>query len=106
MTLNGHYALYYILHACLSELTTKISMEIDPYCQQQKCSPLNVVYSDIRVMQIFLGVREIWGRQSKVVRAKKRFFDLCAAISRKRRKIRPKLLLITNRKLIERFRLV
>ena len=36
-------------------------MQIDPYCQQQKCSPVNVVSSDIRVMQIFAGVREIWG---------------------------------------------
>jgi len=36
-------------------------MQIDPYCQQRKCSPVNVVSSDIRVMQIFAGVREIWG---------------------------------------------
>ena len=36
-------------------------MQIDPYCQQQKCSPVNVLSSDIRVMQIFAGVREIWG---------------------------------------------
>ena len=32
-----------------------------PYCQRRKCSPVNVVSSDIRVMQIFAGVREIWG---------------------------------------------
>jgi len=25
------------LHACLSEPTTKIWMQIDPYCQRQKC---------------------------------------------------------------------
>ena len=49
------------LHACLSEPTTKIWMQIDPYCQWRKCSPVNVVSSDIRVMQIFAGVREIWG---------------------------------------------
>jgi len=36
-------------------------MQIDPYCQQWKCSPVNVVSSNIRVMQIFAGVREIWG---------------------------------------------
>ena len=36
-------------------------MQIDPYCQQQKCSPVNVVSSNIRVMQIVAGVREIWG---------------------------------------------
>jgi len=43
------------------EATTAKRMQIDPYCQQQKCSPENVVSSDIRVMQIFAGVREIWG---------------------------------------------
>ena len=43
------------------EATTAKRMQIDPYCHQQKCSPLNVVSSDIRVMQIFAGVREIWG---------------------------------------------
>jgi len=36
-------------------------MQIDPYCQQQKCSPVNVVSSNIRVMQIFTGVQEISG---------------------------------------------
>jgi len=35
--------------------------QIDPYCQRRKCSPVNVVSSDIRVMQIFAGVLEIWG---------------------------------------------
>jgi len=41
--------------------TTKIWMQIDPYCQWQKCSPVNVLSSVIRVMQIFAGVWEIWG---------------------------------------------
>jgi len=36
-------------------------MQIDAYCQQQKCSPLNVVSSGIRIVQIFAGVPEIWG---------------------------------------------
>ena len=36
-------------------------MQIDLYCQQQKCSSMNVVSSNIRVVQIFTGVREIWG---------------------------------------------
>jgi len=40
--------------------TIKICMQIDPYCQRRKCSPENVVSSDIRVMQVFAGVREIW----------------------------------------------
>jgi len=43
------------------EATTAKRMQIDPYFQQQKCSPVNVVSSNIRVMQIFAGVREIWG---------------------------------------------
>ena len=42
------------------EATTAKRMQIGPYCQRRKCSPVNVVSSDIRVMQIFAGVREIW----------------------------------------------
>jgi len=36
-------------------------MQIDLYCQQWKCSPVNVVSSHVRVMQIVAGVREMWG---------------------------------------------
>ena len=43
------------------DATTAKRMQIDPYCQRRKCSPENVVSSDIRVMQIFAGAREIWG---------------------------------------------
>jgi len=43
------------------EATTAKRMQIDPYCQQRNCSPVNVVSSNIRVMQIFACVREIWG---------------------------------------------
>ena len=43
------------------EATTAKRMQIDPYCQQKKCSPVNVVCSNIRVMQIFAGVQEILG---------------------------------------------
>jgi len=49
------------------DATTAKRMQIDPYCQQQKCSPVNVVSSDIRVMQIFSGVREIWGLKQESV---------------------------------------
>jgi len=35
------------------EAATAKQMQIDPYCQQQKCSAVNVVSSDIRVMQVF-----------------------------------------------------
>ena len=47
--------------SCVWDATTAKQMQIDPYCLWQKCSPENVVSSDIRVMQIFAGVREIWG---------------------------------------------
>ena len=48
-----------ILHVW--EATTAKRMQIDPYCQRQKCSAVNVVSSNIRVMQIFAWVPEIWG---------------------------------------------
>jgi len=52
------------------EAITAKRMQIDPYCQQRKCSPVNVVSSNINVMQIFTGVREIWdlkqGRGGKI----------------------------------------
>ena len=41
------------------EATTAKRMQIDPYCQRQKCSTVNVVSSSIRVMQIFTGVGKI-----------------------------------------------
>ena len=43
------------------EATAAKRMQIDPYCQQCKCSRENVVSSSIRIMQIFAGVRELWG---------------------------------------------
>jgi len=43
------------------EGTTAKRMQIDPYCRQWKCTPVNVVSSNIRLMQIFARVREIWG---------------------------------------------
>ena len=52
------------------EATTAKRIQIDPYCQSWKCSPVNVVSSNIRVMQIFAGVLEIWslkqGRGGKI----------------------------------------
>jgi len=45
------------LHTCVSEPTTKIWMKIDPYYQQQKCSPGIPVSSTISFMRIFAGVR-------------------------------------------------
>jgi len=45
------------LHTCVSEPTTKICMKIDPYYQQQKCSPEILVSSKVSFMRIFAGVR-------------------------------------------------
>jgi len=60
--------------------TTKICMQIDPYCQQRKCSPMNVLSSNIRVMQLFAGVREIWGLKQESGRLRCRFLCLSLAI--------------------------
>ena len=55
-------------------------MQIDPYCQRRKCSPVIVLSSDIRVMQIFTGVREIWGIKQESGRLRCRFSYLSLAI--------------------------
>jgi len=60
--------------------TAAKQMQIDPYCQQQKYSPVNVVSSNIRVIQIFAGVREIWGVKQESGRLKCRFSYLSLAI--------------------------
>jgi len=52
------------LHACLSEPTTKIWMQIDPYCQRRKCSPVNVVSSDKGDADIRRGSGDM-GRQTR-----------------------------------------
>jgi len=53
--------------------TTAKRMQIDPYCWQQKCGPVNVLSSNIRIMQIFAGVREIWGVKQESGRLRCRF---------------------------------
>jgi len=66
MTLNWPWAAimrfyaFFTLHICLSEPTTKIRMNIDPYYQRQKCRPKIAVSSSIRLMRIFAGVRLIF----------------------------------------------
>jgi len=55
-------------------------MQIDPYCQWPKCSLVNIVSSDIRVMQIFAGVREICGVKQESGRLRCRFSYLLLAI--------------------------
>jgi len=56
-------------HVRLSEPTTKMSIKTDPYCQQQKCSPMTLVSGNIRFMQIFARVtwREVNKRDSRVI---------------------------------------
>jgi len=55
-------------------------MQIEPYCQRRKCSPVNVLSSDIRVMQMFAGVQEIWGVKQESGRLRCRFSYLSLAI--------------------------
>jgi len=64
----------------LWEATTAKRMQIDPYCQQRKCGAVNVVSSDIGVMQIFAGVREIWGVKQESGRLRCGFSYLSLAI--------------------------
>jgi len=46
--------------AILKAITPK-RMEIDPYCQQQNCSPLNVLFIDVQISLILLGVSPLGG---------------------------------------------
>ena len=55
-------------------------MQIDPYCQRRTCSLVKVLSSDIRVMAIFAGVREIWGVKQESGRLRCRFSYLLLAI--------------------------
>jgi len=71
------------------EATTAKRMQIDPYCQWRKCSLLNIISSDIRVMQMFTGVREIWGIKEETGRLRCRFsyLSLAAAIISRRHRL-------------------
>ena len=64
------------------EAITAKRMQIDPYCQQLKCSLVNVVSSNIRVMQIFARVREIWGLKQGGVGKISHFLALSVNISK------------------------
>jgi len=61
------------------EATTAKRMQIDPYCQQQKSSPVNVVSRDIRLCR-YSRVREIWGVKQESGRLRCRFSYLSLAI--------------------------
>ena len=84
MTLNWHWTAIMrsvALRTCLSEPTTKIWMKIDPYYQRQKCSPWIAVYSEIRFMGIFGGLRWRGGFKWEWGPRKWRFLLILPAIS-------------------------
>ena len=81
LTLSGHYA-FFMLHICLSEPTTKIQMKIDPYYKQQKCSPGIAVSTEVKCVQIFLGVRWGGGVKCEWGRFFLRFRPICRNISK------------------------
>ena len=43
-------------------------MEIDPYCQRQNCSPLNVLFIDVYISLIMLGVPPLGGGYNYITR--------------------------------------
>ena len=76
-------------------------MKIDPYCQRRYCSPFNVLFSGVNVD--IVGRSSVIERQTRVGLIKQAVFELNASISRKRKEIRPKLLLMSNRMLYMHF---
>jgi len=75
-------AIFFTLHICLSEPTTKIRMNIAPYCQQQKCSPGIAVATEVKFVRIFLGVRWGGGVKWEWGRFFLRFSTICRNISK------------------------
>jgi len=61
MTLNSHYALYYITFLSFGAHHKNLNAD-RPILLAAKCSPVNVVSSDIRVMQTRRGSGDV-GRQ-------------------------------------------
>jgi len=55
----------------VSESVTAKRMKIDPYCQRQNCSPLNVLFTDVQIALISQvvpqlgGVKQRWGGKNK-----------------------------------------
>jgi len=87
LTLNGYYALCCITHMSFGAHHKKW-MKIDPYYQQQKCSPGIAVSSKTRFMWIFGGVRWRGGFKWEWGPRKWRFSLILPAISH----LRPQLL--------------
>jgi len=72
MTLKGHYMHSVSKHVRLSELTVKIWIKIDLYCQRRRCSPMTLVSGNIiRFVPIFEGVhwrecvKRQWGNRKR-----------------------------------------
>jgi len=57
-------------------------MKIDPYCQQQNCSLLNLLFSDVQISLILLDVSP-WGLYNRN-KVGDLYVGLYAIISRKR----------------------
>jgi len=84
------------------EPTTAKRMKIAPYCHRQYCSPLNVLFSGVRIQIASIsqgvpplgGVKQGWGGENML-------FSSCVYVSKMEedRGLHPKLLLMTNRKL-------
>jgi len=54
----------------VAEPITAKRMKIDPFCQQQNCSPLNVLFSDVLISQDVPqlgggGVKQRWDGKNK-----------------------------------------
>jgi len=68
-------------HVRLSQPTTKIFMNIDPYYERRRCSPMTLVSGNMRFMRIFAGVpwrgdvKQQWGIR------KRRFSGLSGSTS-------------------------
>jgi len=75
--------------------------QTNPYCQRRYCSPLNVLFNGVSVDVV--GRSSARGRQIRVGLIKQAVFELSASISRKRKEIRSKLLLTSNRMLYMHF---
>jgi len=62
-------------------------MKIDPQCQQQYCSPLNVLFSNVQITLICLGIPPLGGLQSEYKEQKMAIFKaVCAKICCKGKK--------------------
>ena len=88
------------------EAATAKRMKIDSYCQQQNCSPLNVLFSDVQMTLILLGIFPIGGLQLEYSGQKWHFQPLQIAdkISRRQYVIWPRLLLTFSKKSLNGFK--